>query len=200
MMIIGLTGSIAMGKSEVAAIFRSENIPVFDSDQAVHDLYQSLEGVALLQPIVPEAIINNQVDRSTLSAIVVKAPDILSHIEKVVHHHIAIHRQNFIAKAKASGNQMVVVDIPLLFEKNLRSTVDVVVVVSAPTGVQRQRALQRPGMTTEKLDMILAKQWPDERKRAHAHYIIENGGTHAELKAQTLKLIETLKTQSSDHA
>jgi dephospho-CoA kinase len=191
--IIGLTGSIAMGKSEVARILSAEGIPVFDSDQAVHALYNSKAGVDLLKPFVPDAIVDGKIHRPHLSAIVMKNPKLLSQLEKLVHAEVAKRRNNFKTEMQKTGHAVIVFDIPLLFEKQSEKSVDVTVVVSAPEQLQKQRALSRPGMTTEKLEMILSRQMPDVEKRNRADYIIENNGTFADLKSRTLAILDHIK-------
>jgi dephospho-CoA kinase len=195
MMIVGLTGSIAIGKSAVASVFKTQGIPVFEADQEVHRLYDSSDGADLLQPLVPDAIINGRVDRAKLTAIALKNPQKLNEVETVVHRYVANRKRQFIDLGKSAGHDIIVLDIPLLFEKHLQSDVDVIVVVSAPANLQRERALARPGMTQEKLDMILSRQWPDADKRAAADYVIENNGSLLELETKTLSLLALLKAK-----
>lgn len=190
---IGLTGSIAMGKTEVARILVGEGLPLFDSDYAVHELYDSPAGATLLKPIVPEAILNGRVDRTRLSKLVLANPAKLNQIETVVHAEIARRRDAFAATAEREGHAIVVFDVPLLFEKHLEKTVDVIVVVSSPENQQRQRALARPGMTVEKLEMILSRQMPDEEKRNRADYVIENTGTLEDLAERTRAVLKQIK-------
>jgi dephospho-CoA kinase len=190
---IGLTGSIAMGKSEVARILVEAGLPLFDSDKEVHKLYDSAEGAALLSPYVPDAIRNGRVDRSLLSKIVIADQTKLNQLETLVHGEIANRREAFAAAAENNGHSLVVFDVPLLFEKNLEKTVDVTVVVSAPETEQRKRALSRDGMTPEKLDMILSRQMPDREKRKRADYIIENNGTLADLAERTRAMLMHIK-------
>jgi shikimate dehydrogenase len=190
--IIGLTGSIAMGKSEVAKILQSQGLPLFDADAEVHKLYDSAKGAELLRDIAPSAILNNKVDRAILSAIVTRDPTILTKGEQRVHAHIKRIRNHFITEA-GKHHDIVVVDVPLLLEKGQKKDVDFVVVVSSPTEFQHQRALQRPGMTPEKLAMILARQMPDAEKRKHADYVIENNTTLDDLKTRTLDVLGKIK-------
>jgi dephospho-CoA kinase len=195
MIVIGLTGSIAMGKSEVANIMRREGIPVFDADHEVHTLYASPEGAKLLMPFAPDAIIDGHVDRQKLSGLVVDDPRKLDQLEKIIHAEIAIRRKTFNAKAESDGHSMAVVDVPLLFEKAADREVDVTVVVSAPLAHQRTRALARPGMTEEKLDMILKRQMPDVEKQARANYVIHNTGSLEDLRTHTLALLVAIRKQ-----
>jgi dephospho-CoA kinase len=193
MMTIGLTGSIAMGKSEVAKILIDEGIPVFDADREVHALYDSSEGAKLLQSAVPEAVIDGRVDRTKLSSLVMNNKQLLPTLESVVHAEIAKHRQHFTQQAEIAGHSIIVFDIPLLFEKGGEKDVDVTIVVSAPETIQRQRALARPGMTPEKLEMILARQMPDSKKRKRADHIIENNGTLEQLRQRTLAVLSQIR-------
>jgi dephospho-CoA kinase len=195
MMVIGLTGSIAMGKSEVAAILREQGLPVFDADKEVHMLYDSVEGVSLIRTVAPEAIRDDRVDRSLLSRIVLEDPHRLTELEKVVHAEIASRRHHFIAQAERKGHESVVVDVPLLFEKAGEKDIGVTIVVSAPEQLQRQRALSRPGMTEAKLDMILARQMPDAEKQKRADFVIHNTGTLDDLRTQTLAVLAAIKKE-----
>jgi dephospho-CoA kinase len=190
---IGLTGSIAMGKSEVAKIWQAEGLPVFDADLEVHNFYNSAEGADLLSSVAADAIQNGRVDRQLLSAIIVQNPDRLKAIEVIVHAEIAKRRASFTNHAKAGSHPVVVYDIPLLFEKNLETTVDVTVLVSASESDQRHRALERPGMTAEKLNMILERQMPDAEKRKRADHIIENTGSLAQLAAKALLILRHIQ-------
>jgi dephospho-CoA kinase len=192
MKIIGLTGSIAMGKSEVATIFRNQGFPVFDADKEVHQLYDSPEGVALIQPLVPEAIVKNRIDRTILAEKALADPLLLSRVEKSVHAEIARRREAFILNAKTQRAALVVLDVPLLFETGSDKTCDATIVVSAPADQQRSRALARPGMTEQRLDRILSRQMPDSEKRQRATFILENNGTLEQLKYRTLALIDQL--------
>jgi dephospho-CoA kinase len=195
MITIGLTGSIAMGKTEVANIFRAEAIPVFDADKEVHALYDSPEGAALLGPFVADAIVNDKVDRPTLSKLVLEQPALLEKLETMVHAEIARRRALFVTQAEQAGHGILVVDVPLLFEKSGEKQVDVSIVVSAPEKLQHQRALKRPGMTQEKLDMILKRQMPDAEKRRLANYVIINDGTLEVLRANTLAVLNNIKKE-----
>jgi dephospho-CoA kinase len=190
---IGLTGSIAMGKSEVARILRARGLPLFDADVEVHKLYDSAEGVALLAPLVPGAIVDGKVNRPALSEAVLSDPALLERIEPVIHAEIHRRRDAFFEDAEQQGTDCAVADIPLLFEKGTDRQVDVTIVVSAPEALQRQRALARPGMTPEKLDMILKRQMPDAEKRQRATHVIINDSTLAELEARTLAVLAAIR-------
>jgi dephospho-CoA kinase len=197
MKVIGLTGSIAMGKSEVAKIFRQNGIPVFDSDAEVHALYDSPQGANLLRTDVPDATVYDRVDRKIVTELVMQDGDLLSRLEKKVHAEIRRRRLDFIAAAKFSGAHLVVVDVPLLFETAADKEVDATIVVSSSPEVQKQRALARPGMAEERLEMIMKRQMPDAEKRRRATHVIENNGTLDDLKRATEKLISTIQQGSS---
>jgi len=172
--IVGLTGSIGMGKTETARMFARLGIPVYDADAAVHRLYEpGGAAVAAIAASFPGCVADGRVDRDHLAAAVRKLPDGLQRLEAIVHPLVAEEQRKFLAAAEASGANIVVLDIPLLFETGSHARMDAVVVVSAPSDVQRARVLERPGMTADKLDHILARQMPDAEKRAKAHFVIE---------------------------
>lgn len=193
MKVIGLTGSIAMGKSEVAQVMRSIGIAVFDSDAEVHKFYDSGQGVALISKLIPAAVINGKVDRPTLSAHVLGNPKLLSELEKHVHAEIRKRRDAFLAGERQQGKEFAALDIPLLFETGAEKQVDISLVVSSNPDLQRQRALARSGMSPEKFQMILTRQMPDQEKRARADYVVENNGTKDELRTAVLTLIDQIK-------
>ncbi len=175
MIVIGLTGSIAMGKSETARLFAQFGLPVFDSDSAVHQLYaRDGAAVAPIGDLVPDAIRDGAVDRQRLSAALAADAALLRRIEAVVHPLVRQRQQAFLAEARAAGAGVAVLDIPLLFETGREGDVDRIVVVAAPAELQRQRALARPGMTPEKLDFVLSRQMPDAEKRRRAHYVVDS--------------------------
>ncbi len=195
MIIIGLTGSIAMGKSEVAKIFSKEGIPVFDADKEVHALYDSPEGAALIRSLIPEAIIDGKVDRTVLSKHVLENAQRLEQLENIVHAEIAKRRVNFASQAEKQGHSIIVADVPLLFEKSGEKQVDVTIVVSAPEEQQRDRALARPGLTVKKLEAILKRQMPDAEKRRLANYVIINDGPLDALRQNTLAVLANIKKE-----
>lgn len=174
MIVVGLTGSIAMGKTETAKVFRALNIPVFDSDAEVHRQYEKGgKGAEIISPLFPEAVVDGAVGRKILAKRVLADPEAMRNLEAAIHPIVRASQDAFLRKCRASGEAMAVLDIPLLFETGREAEVDVIVVVSAPPEIQRQRVLQRPGMTPEKLNRILARQMPDEEKRARADYVVD---------------------------
>ncbi len=176
MITLGLTGSIGMGKSTTAAFFAEEGAAVFDADAAVHALYR--KGGAAVGPVgalFPEAVVNGAIDRTRLGALMQRDPAALAALEAVVHPLARAEEQRFRAAARTAGRLVAVLDIPLLLETGGERRVDAVVVASAPTEVQRARVLARPGMTEERLAMILSRQMPDAAKRRRAHFIVDTG-------------------------
>ncbi|QYU67514.1 dephospho-CoA kinase [Leptolyngbya sp. 15MV] len=186
-LILGLTGSIGMGKSTVAAMFEELGVPVFDADAVVHRLQgPGGELVAAIEAAFPGSTGPDGVRRDQLGALVFGDPDALARLEGIVHPAVAALRQEFMIEH--GGAPLVVFDIPLLFEKGGHAQVDRVVVVSAPAKVQRSRVLARPGMTAEKFARILALQVPDAEKRARADHVIDTGTTLAATRAQVAAL------------
>ncbi|HWA03697.1 MAG TPA: dephospho-CoA kinase [Rhizomicrobium sp.] len=175
-LIIGLTGSIGMGKSETARMFARLGIPVYDSDAAVHRLYEPGGGaVDPIEKAFPGTVRDGRVDRAALSRRLAGDEAAFRTLERIVHPLVAADQREFLERAGREGADMVVQDVPLLFETGGHARMDAVVVVSAPADVQRRRVLARPDMTEEKLAQILSRQMPDEEKRARAHYIVETG-------------------------
>jgi dephospho-CoA kinase len=192
-LIIGLTGSIGMGKSTVAEMFIKAGVPVFDADAVVHQL-QGPNGALLAEIEAAFAGTTSPlgVDRQALGAQVWNNPEKLALLESIVHPAVAKARTQFFEQHKAA--KMLVLDIPLLFEKGGVNQVDVVVVVSAPADVQRARVLARPGMTPEKFESILALQMPDEQKKARADYVIDTGQSLENTQIAVRDLISKLAT------
>jgi len=194
MILIGLTGSIGMGKSTTATMFREAGIPVYDADAAVHDLYDT--GGAAVGPVgeaFPGVVKDGKVDREALRQAVLGNPEALKRLNAVVHPLVGRDRVGFFAKAEADGADMVVLDIPLLFETGGHANVDAVVVASAPAHMQRERVLARPGMTPERLDAILAQQMADAEKRARAHFVVDTSRGLAPARAQVAEIIATMR-------
>jgi dephospho-CoA kinase len=196
MKVIGLTGSIAMGKSEVAKVFREHGIPVFDSDSEVHALYDSKHGGDLLKADAPEAIVDGCIDRKILSALVASDASLLSRLEKKVHAEIRLRRNGFLEQARAQGAKLAVVDVPLLFETGADKDVDITLVVSSSLANQKARVFARFGMTQERFDVILARQMPDVEKRKRADHVIDNNGSLVELQTKVQNLIYKLQHEN----
>jgi dephospho-CoA kinase len=176
MKIVALTGSIGMGKSTTSAMFKDLGVPIWDADAAVHRLYAP-EGAAIppIQALIPDAIGQDGVDRDILTGKILEDPGLLKQIEAIVHPLVGKDRADFLAAARQRGEPLVLVDVPLLFETGGEAYVDAVIVVSCPPDMQRARVLARPGMTMEKFRSILARQTPDEIKRAKSDFVIDTG-------------------------
>jgi dephospho-CoA kinase len=172
MIILGLTGSIGMGKSTTAKLFEEAGVPVYDADATVHRLYEG-EAVAAIEAAFPGTTSDGKVDRNKLSARVVHDPAAMKQLEQIVHPMLGASRQKFLDDAEQSGAPVAVVDVPLLFETGGEKRVDAVVVVTTTPEVQRERILARENMTPEKLDAILARQLPDAEKRKRAHFVVD---------------------------
>src|SRR5579872_3946375 len=170
MIVLGLTGSIGMGKSTTAKLFAEAGVPVYDADAAVHHLYQG-EAVPVIEAAFPGTTANGKVDRDRLSARVVHDPAAMKRLEEIVHPMLGASRQNFLREAEQSGAAVAVVDVPLLFETGGERNVDAVVVVTTSPELQRERILSRPNMTEQKLAGILARQMPDAEKRKRAQFV-----------------------------
>jgi len=173
--VVGLTGSIGMGKSTTARHFAAHGDAVHDADAAVHALYRGA-AVGPVGEAFPGVVVDGVVDRARLSAAVLGNSEALARLEAIVHPLVRAEEQRFLAAARAQGRRFAVLDIPLLLETGRDRDVDVVVVASAPEAAQRGRVLGRPGMTPERLDAILARQMPDAEKRRRAHFVIDTGG------------------------
>lgn len=174
MIIIGLTGSIGMGKSTTSAMFEAMDIPVNSADDVVHQLYSG-EAASLIEQAFPGTAPDGVVDRRLLSEQLMERPEGFGLLEAIIHPLVRAREQEFIARARSRNAPMVVLDIPLLFETGAADRVDVVIVVSCAPEIQRERVLARPGMTAEKFEAILARQTPDSEKRARADYVVDTG-------------------------
>jgi dephospho-CoA kinase len=171
---LGLTGSIGMGKSTTASLFREAGIPVLDSDAIVHELYRGA-AAPLIEAAFPGTTQNGIVDRTALGARVLHNNEAMKHLEALIHPMVRQASEDFIADAARKGHALIVLDVPLLFEVGRHQECDAILVVSAPLSVQTERVLARPGMTQEKFQAILARQYPDSDKRRRAHFIIDTG-------------------------
>jgi dephospho-CoA kinase len=194
MLLVGLTGSIGMGKSATAKIFAGLGVAVYDADAAVHALYAK-DGAAVepIEAAFPGAARDGAIDRELLAKAVLHTPDALKRLEAIVHPLVAEAQLRFLEAAQKKGQNLVVLDIPLLFETGGAARVDVVVVASAAPEIQRRRVLERPGMTEEKLEAILSKQTPDAEKRARADFIVDTSRGLDDAKRQVASILNALK-------
>jgi dephospho-CoA kinase len=191
MIVVGLTGSIGMGKTTAAGMFRSFGIPVFDADRCVHDLYAG----AAVEPvgvIFPTAIRDARIDRKVLASLVLNDPKAMARLEEVIHPLVAARRQTFLNEMRSSGRRLVVLDIPLLFEIGSSVEVDVIVVVSALLDDQRKRVLARVDMDEVKLAAILKRQVPDVEKCRQAHFIVQTSRSLTSVRRQISTVISSL--------
>lgn len=194
MIIVGLTGSIGMGKSTVAAMFAEQGAPGFDSDAAVHALYApGGAAVAPVEAAFPGVVKDGAIDRVALSKQVVGNAAAIKRLEEIVHPLVRQAQMQFLQNQRDAGTAVVILDIPLLFEGGGAQLVDKTVVVSAPPGVQRARVLARPGMTEEKFEAILARQMPDSEKRARADFVIDTSGSFDDTRAQVRAVLDALR-------
>lgn len=191
MIVIGLTGSIGMGKSTVGAMFADAGVPVHDSDETVHRLYAG-KAAPLIEAAFPGTVTDGVVDRQALARCVLGDRDALKRLEAIVHPLVRADAEAFLAAQRAAGVPLAVLDIPLLFETGGRDRVEKIVVVSAPAEIQRQRVLARPGMTEEKFEHILARQVPDAQKRVQADFVIDTRGSFDETRAAVGRVIAEL--------
>lgn len=195
MIVIGLTGSIGMGKTTTARLFAAEGVAVLDSDAVVHELYRE-EAAPLIEEAFPGTTVSGVVDRQKLGEVLRVNPANFKRLEEIVHPLVRKRQQAFLAAAQNEGREFALLDIPLLFETGAENRVDKVVVVSCSPEVQRERVLSRPGMTEEKFAMILARQMPDEEKRRRADFIVESGSGVENARDQVREILQTLAAQS----
>ena len=191
MIVLGLTGSIGMGKSTAAKMFAEAGVPVHDSDEAVHRLYAG-KAALLVEAAFPGTVVDGAVDRTLLAGQVLGNAVALKKLEAIVHPLVRADADAFVARHRAAKAPLVVLDIPLLFETGGRARVDKVAVVSAPADIQRQRVLARPGMSEAKLAAILAKQTPDVEKRQQADFVIDTSGGFDVTRAEVEKIVAEL--------
>ncbi|HEY6026367.1 MAG TPA: dephospho-CoA kinase [Pseudolabrys sp.] len=188
MFILGLTGSVGMGKSATAKMFAEEGVPVHDADAAVHALYEG-EAVRPIEAAFPGTTADGKVDRLKLGERVIGHADEIRRLERIVHPLVAAVRDEFLAEARRRGAKVAVLDIPLLYETGGESLCDAVVVVSAPAQIQRERVLARPGMTEAKFAALLAKQMPDVDKRARADFVVDTSKGFDAARAQVRDIL-----------
>jgi dephospho-CoA kinase len=197
MMLVALTGSLAMGKSETARMFAELGCPVFDADLEVHRLYAAGgAAVPAVAALFPAALVDGAIDRARLSALLLADPAALPQLESIVHPLVRDAEARFIEAASAVEQPFVILDIPLLFETGRDSDMDRIVVVSAPAEIQRQRALARPGMTEAKLARLLARQTSDADKRARADFIVETGRGLEDAFDQVRRIVSRLREEA----
>jgi dephospho-CoA kinase len=193
MLVLGLTGSIGMGKTTTARLFAEAGVPVHDADAAVHRLYQG-EAAPLIEAAFPGTTEGGKVNRDILGQRVLGNPSALQRLERIVHPLVRAAEANFLAEAEARDAAVAVLDIPLLLETGGDARVDAVVVVSAPAEIQRARAFERPGMTTDKLQQILARQMPDAEKRARADFLVDSSQGIEHARRQVLGILQAAAT------
>jgi dephospho-CoA kinase len=191
MFILGLTGSIGMGKSTTAAFFAEAGVPVHDSDAVVHRLYEG-EAVAPVEAAFPGVAVDGKIDRTKLAAQLIGKPGAIKRLEAIVHPLVRAATQRFTEEQAAKGARAILLDIPLLFETGGEKNVDAVVVVSSPPEVQRARVLGRAGMTAEKLDALLKRQMPDAEKRARAHFVVDTSRSFDSARAQVHGILRAI--------
>ena len=197
MLRVGLTGSIGMGKSATAKLLREAGVPVFDADATVHQLYAP--GGNAVEPVgkaFPGVVVDGAIDRTRLSEALGTNPDSFARLEAIVHPLVNAAREQFVATQAEAGHDIVVFDVPLLFETGGNKRVDSVIVVHAPDDVRRARVLQRPGMTAAKLDAIIARQMDDSTKLDRADRVIETSGGLADARRQVDEIIKQLKARA----
>ncbi len=192
MIILGLTGSIGMGKTTAANMFADNGVPVYSADDAVHQLYSG-RAAPLIEAAFPGTVVDGTVDRTKLSSAVLGKPEALKKLESIIHPLVHEEEAAFLARARADGADIALIDIPLLFETGGQNRVDKVAVVSAPADIQRERVLSRAGMTEAKFEAILARQMPDVDKRARADFVIDSSGDFEETLAQIKAIIAELR-------
>lgn len=193
MFILGLTGSLGMGKSTTAAMFAEEGVPVHDADAAVHRLYKG-EAVPLIEAAFPGTTHDGKVDRAELGQRVLSDDAAMRKLEQTVHPLVRKAEERFLAETERKGATVAVLDIPLLFETGAQVRCNAVAVVSAPAEVQRARAFERPGMTEQKFQAILTKQMPDEEKRARADFVVDTGQGFDHARRQVREILRKVAT------
>ncbi|MFD1200170.1 dephospho-CoA kinase [Brucella gallinifaecis] len=199
MIILGLTGSIGMGKTTASNMFAEAGVPVYSADDAVHALYAG-RAASLIEAAFPGTVQDGRVDRAKLSAAVLGKPEALKKLESIIHPLVHEEEAGFLARARADHADIVLLDIPLLFETGAESRVDKVAVVSAPADIQRERVLARPGMTDEKFNAILVRQMPDAQKRARADFVIDSSASFEDMRSQIIAIIAQLRGKPFDQS
>lgn len=193
---LGLTGSIATGKSTALKVFADLGYPTFSADEAVHELYQN-HAIKPVAKLFPQALVNRRIDRAILGAILAKNPERLKHLEAVVHPLVRKQMKNFLASAEASGAKLAVIDVPLLYETGFDYGLDAVALTFCDESQLRARALARPGMDVEKLNIILARQISQDEKKQRADYLIDTGASLEHMHDQVKQIIAAIVPPSS---
>jgi len=195
MIVLGLTGSVGMGKSTTARMFRDAGVPVWDADAAVHGLYaRGGAAVAPVEAAFPGVVRDGAVDRQALADRAHGDPAVFERLEAIVHPLVRADREAFLAQAEADGHDVAVLDIPLLYETGAEDQVDAVVVVTAPAAVQRERVLSRPGMDQARLSVLLQRQTPDAEKRARADFVIDTSLGLESARARVRTVLEAVRS------
>ena len=196
MLLLGLTGSIGMGKSTTADMFRAEGAPVYDSDRLVHDIYDGPAAMEI-ERAFPGATAGGAVDRNRLASLVLGDAEAMKRLEAIVHPLVWEGRRRFLEEQARKGVKIAVLDIPLLFETGADKDVDAIVVVTAPKSLQRARVLSRPNMTEEKFESILARQTPDEEKRRRADFIVHTDAGLEAARGEVRGILKTLQAREA---
>jgi dephospho-CoA kinase len=196
MLLLGLTGSIGMGKSTTADMFRAEGAPVYDSDRLVHDIYDGPAAMEI-ERVFPGATVGGTVDRNRLASFVLGDAEAMKRLEAIVHPLVWEGRRRFLEEQARRGVKIAVLDIPLLFETGADKDVDAIVVVTAPKSLQRARVLSRANMTEEKFESILARQTPDEEKRRRADFIVHTDAGLEAARGEVRAILKTLKAREA---
>lgn len=192
MIILGLTGSIGMGKSTTAEFFKKRNIPTYNADDAVHSLYQDKAVIERIGSVFENSVINGRIDRTKISQEIIINPSKLENLEQIIHPLVREKETEFVEKHRKNNEKLIVLDIPLLFETGTAGRVDKIAVVSAPLDVQRQRVLAREGWNEEKFNRIISRQMPDQEKRRRADFVIDTGKGMEHAEEQVKKIIANL--------
>ncbi|HEY5379330.1 MAG TPA: dephospho-CoA kinase [Pseudolabrys sp.] len=198
MFVLGLTGSIGMGKSTTAKMFAAEGLPVHDADAAVHKLYEQ-EAAPAIEAAFPGTTLKGKVNRVKLGQRVLGDEIAMKRLEHIVHPLVRQAEERFLAEAKQNGAKVALLDIPLLYETAGDKRCDAVVVVTAPSDMQRVRAFERPGMTAEKFDAILAKQTPDTEKRRRADFVVDTSQGMDAARAQVRDILKAIAKMPQRH-
>ena len=196
MHVVGLTGSVGMGKSTVLDFFRDEGVPVLSADSVVHDLYSGA-AVGPVEEAFPGVAVDGTIDRTALSKALMSDPGGFATLEAIVHPLVRDAQRGFLVNCKRDGAEVVVIEVPLLFETGAEERYDAVVVVSAPSEIQRERVLARPGMTAEKFETILSRQTPDVEKRNRADYVIDTGVSLEETQEQVRMVLPLVRERAA---